>query len=70
LGEHFQVGHSYFTTAEIAVPQGRARIWQRAVLPLLEEYFYNRRDRADLLTTFALERLLPALGSVAGTTPA
>ena len=27
-------------------------------MPLLEEYFYNRRDRLDLLRQFSPERLL------------
>ena len=27
-------------------------------MPLLEEYFYNRRDRAELLASFSREALL------------
>jgi 5-methylcytosine-specific restriction protein B len=58
LGEHFQVGHSYFMHPDVATAMGRKRIWDHAVLPLLEEYFYNRRDREALLAEFGLEKLL------------
>jgi hypothetical protein len=64
LGEHFQIGHSYFMQPDVATASGRKRIWNHAVLPLLEEYFYNRRDREALLAEFGLEKLLatkPAL---------
>jgi 5-methylcytosine-specific restriction protein B len=59
LGEHFQIGHSYFMQPDVATATGRKRIWDHAVLPLLEEYFYNRRDREALLAEFGLEKLLP-----------
>jgi 5-methylcytosine-specific restriction protein B len=58
LGEHFQIGHSYFMQPDVATAVGRKRIWDHAVLPLLEEYFYNRRDREALLAEFGLEQLL------------
>jgi 5-methylcytosine-specific restriction protein B len=58
LGEHFQIGHSYFMQPDVATPVGRKRIWDHAVVPLLEEYFYNRRDRETLLAEFGLEKLL------------
>jgi 5-methylcytosine-specific restriction protein B len=57
LGEHFQIGHSYFMHPDIRTGTGRKRIWEHAVIPLLEEYFYNRRDRDSLLAEFGLERL-------------
>jgi 5-methylcytosine-specific restriction protein B len=60
LGEHFQIGHSYFMGPDAMTESGRKRIWEHAVIPLLEEYFYNRRDRDDLLVEFGLERLLAA----------
>jgi 5-methylcytosine-specific restriction protein B len=69
LGEHFQVGHSYFMARdgagapEAASDAGLERIWRRAVLPLLEEYLYGRRDSADLLRAFGLDRLM---GGTAG----
>ena len=58
LGEHFRIGHSYFMQPDVATASGRKRIWDHAVLPLLEEYFYNRRDREALLAEFGLEKLL------------
>lgn len=56
LGEHFQIGHSYFMSSDAMTDSGRKRIWEHAVIPHLEEYFYNRRDRDDLLVEFGLER--------------
>jgi MoxR-like ATPase len=60
LGEHFQVGHSYLMTPEVATDEGLRRVWHRAITPLLEEYFYNRRERSELLQDFALAVLLEA----------
>lgn len=57
LGEDFLIGHSYFMTPEIATEQGRERIWRRAILPLLGEYFYNRQNRDQLLNRFSLLQL-------------
>lgn len=58
LDEHHQVGHSYFMTGGASTPEGLRRIWTRGILPLLEEYFYNRPKRAEILDGFSLERLL------------
>ena len=57
LGEHFQVGHSYFMKPEVRTGTGRKQIWNYALMPLLEEYFYNRRDRDSLLTEFTIQAL-------------
>jgi 5-methylcytosine-specific restriction protein B len=58
LGEHFQVGHSYFMVPDIVSDAGRQRVWSRAVIPLLEEYFYNWRDRNKVLLEFQVGKLL------------
>jgi hypothetical protein len=58
LGEHFQVGHSYFMRPEVRLRAGQQKIWDHAIIPLLEEYFYNRRDRESLLAEFTIEKLL------------
>lgn len=58
LGEHFQIGHSYFMKVGIRSASGRKQVWDYAVLPLLEEYFYNSRDRDSLLAEFNIEKLL------------
>jgi AAA domain (dynein-related subfamily)/EVE domain len=58
LGEHFQVGHSHFMRADIGNEQILGQVWNRAVLPLLEEYFYNSRDRGSVLSEFTIEKLL------------
>lgn len=58
LGEHYQVGHSYFMTPDIASERGLDRVWAYSVMPLLEEYFYNYRDRETVLSEFSIENLL------------
>ena len=58
LGEHFQVGHSYFMRPGIRSSIGRKQVWDYSILPLLEEYFYNRRDRDSLLAEFSIDKLL------------
>lgn len=65
LGENFQVGHSYFMTADVGTEDGLRRVWDRAIMPLLEEYFYNRRERTSLLSDFAIDRLSGGLDAVA-----
>jgi 5-methylcytosine-specific restriction protein B len=62
LGEHYQVGHSYFMTTDIANKSGRDRVWAYAVMPLLEEYFYNHRDKNKILSEFRIENLLSDQG--------
>jgi hypothetical protein len=58
LGEHYQVGHSYFMTSDIATEAGQERVWAYAVMPLLEEYFYNWRDKDKVMSEFQIESLL------------
>lgn len=62
LGEHYQVGHSYFMSLDIATEAGRDRAWAYSVMPLLEEYFYNYRDRQTVLSEFAIDNLLSDQG--------
>jgi MoxR-like ATPase len=59
-GMHFQVGHSYFMNERIGEGEVLERIWRRAILPLLEEYFYPARNAAQLSEEFSIERLLGA----------
>lgn len=58
LGEHFQVGHSHFMHPEIEQERVLMQVWNRSVMPLLEEYFHNSRDRETVLADFAMEKLL------------
>ena len=60
LDEHFQVGHSYFMHPDIFKEERQDRIWRHEIEPLLEEYFYNRRDRADLIESFDREKIATA----------
>jgi 5-methylcytosine-specific restriction protein B len=58
LGDNFQVGHSHFMRDDIGNDEVLAQVWNRSVLPLLEEYFYNSRDRSSVLSEFAINKLL------------
>lgn len=51
LGEDFEIGHSYFMEAahSLGTVQGQERLWRTAINPLLDEYFYARKDRKQLL---------------------
>jgi MoxR-like ATPase len=60
LGEDFQIGHSYFMTSTVSKEEGRDRIWRMAITPLLEEYFQNRKNRAQLIDSLRPEVLLQA----------
>jgi 5-methylcytosine-specific restriction protein B len=57
LDSDHQIGHSYFLRVAAAPEEERLStlemVWNHQVLPLLEEYFFNRRQRlADILTPF------------------
>ncbi len=58
IGENFQIGHSYFMKPTIADNATLQKVFRHAVVPLVEEYFYNRRDKRELLAEFDVERLL------------
>src|SRR5450759_152530 len=60
LGENFMIGHSYLMNADVGTDRGLERIWRFAIVPLLNEYFYNRQDRHQLLASYAIERLMSA----------
>lgn len=62
LGDDFQVGHSYFMFSEIGQSGQLEKVWQRAIIPLVSEYLYGRRDRTEVLKEFALENLLSSRG--------
>jgi MoxR-like ATPase len=57
LGEHFQLGHSYLMKDGIGRPEVLSQVWRRGVLPLLEEYFHNRRNLTEFMEEFTIERL-------------
>ncbi len=57
LGEEFQVGHSYLMREDVATDEGIRQIWNRALMPLLEEYFHSRRNRAALLAQLTVEKV-------------
>lgn len=57
LGEHFQIGHSYLMRSGIERTEVLEQVWQRGVLPLLEEYFHNRKNLTEFLDDFRISRL-------------
>ena len=61
LGEQFQVGHSYFMKSDIGKQAGLEREWRWAIFPLVQEYFFTRRDQAE---QFELKKLLAPPTSV------
>jgi 5-methylcytosine-specific restriction protein B len=63
LSPDFQVGHSYFMTDDIHTGTGLDRVWKRAIMPLLTEYFHNSRDQGQLLAGYQHEILAPEIAS-------
>lgn len=57
LDEHFQVGHSYFMVDGIEKQSVKEHLFKWAIMPLLEEYFFNFPDRQAVLGSFTLESL-------------
>ena len=45
----FQIGPSYLMRDDADTDEGLERIWVYDILPLLEEHYYGRLDRADSL---------------------
>lgn len=63
-GEEFAVGPSYFMD-DSGTPNV-ARVWQYAILPMLEERFYGALSRADLEARFGLDAIRARLMASAG----
>jgi 5-methylcytosine-specific restriction protein B len=57
----FKIGPSYLMRPEAAIPSGLERIWRHDILPLLEEHYYGRMTRAQVLERFSLARLRAGL---------
>jgi 5-methylcytosine-specific restriction protein B len=60
LDASHQIGHSYFLRVARALPEERLAVldlvWNTQVLPLLEEYFYSRKERlVEILAPFIEE---------------
>jgi MoxR-like ATPase len=64
LTEDFQVGHSYFMRPDIHTEAGLRRVWQRAVRPLLVEYFHGSRSGDEALASLELAALSPGLAGM------
>lgn len=61
IDRHHTIGHTFFMDQRGMSASRLRQIWERQVLPLIEEYLF---DQPDLLVTFQLEGIWPA---VAGT---
>lgn len=59
LSDDYQIGHSYFMQDDIGIRSRIDRIWDRAVMPLLEEYFYHQRHRDEVLAELRPDVLVP-----------
>lgn len=58
LDRHHAIGHTFFMDNR-GMTSGRLRqVWDRQVLPLIEEYLF---DQPDLVTEFTLERFWPSM---------
>jgi len=50
----FKIGPSYLMTADAERADGRERIWEHSILPLLEEHYYGRLTRRQVRDRFGL----------------
>jgi AAA domain (dynein-related subfamily)/EVE domain len=59
LGRHHTIGQTFFMRSPMT-PDHLRRVWKRQVKPLIEEYFFDQPDQAEL---FVLQDLWPSLSS-------
>lgn len=53
----FKIGPSYLMRPEAATPEGLDRIWRYDLLPLLDEHYYGRLSRSEVLRRFGLDAI-------------
>ncbi|WP_460704908.1 McrB family protein [Myceligenerans halotolerans] len=53
----FKIGPSYLMRDEASTNEGLERIWRHEILPLLEEHYYGRLTREQVVATFGLDVL-------------
>jgi len=63
LGEHFQVGHSYFMREGIEKREVQESLFKYEIHPLLEEYFFNSSDQATIPDRYSINSLLASENS-------
>ena len=51
----FKIGPSYLMRPEAESPSGLERVWRHDLLPLLEEHYYGRLTRSQVLARFGLD---------------
>jgi hypothetical protein len=59
IDRHHTVGHTYFM-APVFSPKTLRNAWERKLLPLIEEYFFDQPDKAK---EYSLQGLWPSLGA-------
>lgn len=52
-----QIGPSYLMRRDVSMPGGLERVWKYDLLPLLEEHYYGRLERAEVHERFGLDAL-------------
>jgi hypothetical protein len=53
----FKIGPSYFMKAGGQTPEGIARVWRTAIMPLLEEHHYGDLTAAEVVQRYGLETI-------------
>ena len=60
-GHDLQIGPSYVMRSEIRSDRDLDRVWRYDILPLLEEHYYGRLNRAELREHFGIGAMRAAL---------
>lgn len=68
LGPDYQIGHSYLMVPGLADDAVIHRVWRRAIEPLLEEYFHNRKNRDAVIQGLSWEALRASEAAPSGST--
>jgi hypothetical protein len=58
IDRHHTIGHTFFMDERGMTPSRLRQVWERQVLPLIEEYVF---DQPDLLPQYRLEALWPSM---------
>jgi 5-methylcytosine-specific restriction protein B len=65
-GRDLMIGPSYFMKQDADSDDGLYRIWKYELLPLLEEHYYGRLERAQVHAQFGLDAILRRASLPAG----
>ena len=62
----YKIGPSYLMAPDAETPRGLDRVWTYSILPLLEEHYYGRLNRAQLRDRFGLAAIRRRGGTAPG----